>query len=283
MPASKGYNQVMQTARRLSYWFIPLAAVLIIGTWLWVTPPGLFGKANALGYAVCHRIEERSFHYHNGEALPLCARCSGMYLGAVLGILFQFIVAPRLGGMPRWQVWVPLGLWGLSFAFDGVNSYLYLMQSLSPERMGWLPVLYTPNNTLRLFTGFGAGLCIAAAVYPSFTQTFWRAWQGLPALNIRRLAVLAALTMGVMLLVMLDTDFVLYPAAFISAGGILLVLTMVYSMVWVMVMRLENSFEAWRETWLPLLAGLTVAMLQIVVIDLFRFWLTGTWGEFPLG
>ncbi len=272
----------MQITRRLSYWFIPFAAVLIFGTWLWVTPPGLFGKVNALGYAVCHRISERSFHYDNGEALPLCARCSGMYLGAVLGIIFQLVVAGRLGGMPRWQVWVPLGLWGLSFAFDGGNSYLYLMKSLSPEKLAWIPTLYTPNNILRLFTGFGAGLAIAAAVYPSFTQTMWRTWQGLPALTPRRLLVLTGLSVVVMLLVLIDSDIVLYPAAIISAGGILLVLTMVYSMVWVMVMRQENSYNSWRELWLPLLAGLTVAMLQIVLIDLFRLWLTGTWGEFPL-
>jgi hypothetical protein len=53
-----------------------LAALLI--AWLSLTPPGLLGKADAVGYAVCHRIELRSFHL-DGRPLPLCARCSGMY------------------------------------------------------------------------------------------------------------------------------------------------------------------------------------------------------------
>ena len=33
---------------------------------------------------------------------------------------------------------------------------------------------------------------------------------------------------------------------------------------------------------LPLLAGLTMAFIQITAIDVFRFWMTGTWGAFPL-
>jgi len=38
-----------------------------------------------------------------------------------------------------------------------------------------------------------------------------------------------------------------------------------------------------RQLWLPLLAGLTIAMIQTAAIDALRFWLTGTWGAFPLG
>jgi hypothetical protein len=35
--------------------------------------------------------------------------------------------------------------------------------------------------------------------------------------------------------------------------------------------------------WIPLLAGLTIAILQTAVIDAIRFIFTGTWGAFPLG
>ena len=42
---------------------IILAALAVIVTvvWLSYTPPGLLGKADAIGYAVCHRISARSF------------------------------------------------------------------------------------------------------------------------------------------------------------------------------------------------------------------------------
>jgi hypothetical protein len=46
-------------------------------------------------------------------------------------------------------------------------------------------------------------------------------------------------------------------------------------------MRLENSFEKLPQVWLASLAGLTMALLLIVSIDLLRYQLTGTWSGFP--
>jgi hypothetical protein len=57
---------------------------------------------------------------------------------------------------------------------------------------------------------------------------------------------------------------------------------MVYAMLWTMLMRQENIFSTLGTAWLPILAGLTITLLQITLIDLFRLWLTGTWGGFPL-
>ena len=70
--------------------------------------------------------------------LPLCARCSGMYLGVVAGILFQFIRYPRKGGMPGWKTGIPFMIFVLAFGIDGLNSYLHLFPGL--------PGAYEPNN-----------------------------------------------------------------------------------------------------------------------------------------
>ena len=83
-------------------------ALLLLG-WLLNTPAGLLGKADAIGYAVCHRIDVRSFHLGD-RPLPLCARCSGMYLGAGLGLIYQSIFSRRHTGTPPLRVIVPLGL-----------------------------------------------------------------------------------------------------------------------------------------------------------------------------
>ena len=276
-------TRLLLAAQKLSNWLIPLAAVAIVFFWLSIAPPGILGKADALSYAVCHRLDERSFHFGNGLQLPLCARCSGMYLGAVVGLVFQAFFSRRKGGMPPKRVIIPLALLGLAFAFDGGNSYLYLMKTISPGRLDFLPTLYIPNNTLRLLTGSGAGLGIAVALFPSFNQTMWKDWDPSPALgSLKPLAVLMAIMLGLDLLVLSDSDLVLYPVAIISAGGVLLLLTLVYEVLWVMVTRQENTFVAFRHTWLPALAGLTIALLQITATDLFRLWLTHTWGGFPL-
>src|SRR5512140_118546 len=82
-----------------------LVAASVLLVWLVYTPAGLLGKADAIGYAVCHRIDARSFHLGDRQ-LPLCARCSGMYLGAVVGIVYQAF-AGRKGAFPSWKMAIP--------------------------------------------------------------------------------------------------------------------------------------------------------------------------------
>lgn len=276
-------TRLLLAAQKLSNFLIPLAAIAIVYFWLSIVPTGILGAADSLGYAVCHRLDERSFHFANGVELPLCARCSGMYLGAMVGLAFQAIFSKRKGGMPVKRVVVVLALLGLAFAIDGTNSYLYLMKSISPGRLDFIPTIYIPNNTLRLLTGSGAGLGIAVALFPAFNQTLWKNWDPAPAMgNLKKLGILIGIMLVLDLLVLTDLDVVLYPVALISAGGVLVMLTMVYEVLWVSITRQENNFTAFRYTWLPTLAGLTIALLQITATDIFRFWFTHTWGGFPL-
>ena len=109
--------------------------ILLLG-WLLNTPAGLLGKADALGYAVCHRIDLRSFHLGDRQ-LPLCVRCSGMYLGAMLGLTYQAFTRKRVGGFPPRSVWAVYAAFILAFALDGVNSYLHLFPGVTG------PVSYT--------------------------------------------------------------------------------------------------------------------------------------------
>ena len=169
------------------------------------------------------------------------------------------------------------------FAIDGSNSYLFLIKSLYAGAFENIPNLYEPNNTLRLFTGMGMGLGIAVALFPSFNQAVWHDWQDKPAIaSWKQMLALIGIGLVACFLILLENDWILYPAAILSAGGVLLVLTLVYSMVWIMTMKQENAFTHWKQLWLPLSAGLTIALLQILIIDVARLWLTGTWGGFPL-
>ena len=262
-------------------WLVVSAAILVLIGWLIITPPGLFGKADAIGYAVCHRIDARSFHLGERQ-LPLCVRCSGMYLGATLGLIFQSVIGRRRGGAPHWKVILPLGLLAIAFGVDGANSYLYLIKETYPGAIS-LPNLYMPNHILRLLTGSGMGLGIAVALFPAFNQTVWADCQDLPALTgLKSLGILLALTLVLDLAMLTENPILLFPLALISAAGVLVLLTMIYSMVWAMIMRLENRFTSLAQMWLTLTAGFTLALLQIALIDLLRFWLTGTWGGFPL-
>jgi uncharacterized membrane protein len=252
-----------------------LAVSLILFGWLLDTPGSLLGKADAIGFAVCHRIDARSFHL-GGRPLPLCARCSGMYLGALLGLVYQSLVSWRKGGMPPKRVIIPLAFFVLAFGLDGLNSYLHLFPGA--------PSLYEPQNWLRLATGSGMGLVMSVALYPVFNQTVWRDWDKRPALpGLRSLGILVALAALLYGLVLSENPLILYPLALLSAGTVLLLLTLVYTMICLIVLRYENRFMMIKQLLFPLVSGFGIALVQIVALDLIRFWLTGTWDGFHLG
>lgn len=261
-----------------------LVVLLALGSaaiWLRLTPPGLWSKAEAIGYAVCHRLSERSFHIGDRQ-LPLCARCSGMYLGAVVGLLYQFWRAHRRSAMPHWSVFAVLGVLALAFAIDGANSYLALAKGSYPTALERIRNLYLPNNTLRLLTGSGLGLGLAVIVFPTFNATVWANPEETSAFpSLKSFLPALGLTLLLDLLVLTESPLALYPLAVISTLGVLSILTLVYGMVWAMITRQENCFQRWSQMWLVLLLGFTTALLQIGVIDFFRFALTGTWGAFP--
>lgn len=280
--------QVMEQAKKqplahnLSRWLVPLAALIVFGVWFYIAPPGVLGKADSIGYAVCHRIDERSFQIF-GRQLPLCARCTGEFYAAGITLFFLAIVSPKKSGMPGWKLGAPLLLFLFAFGLDGSNSYLYLLKQTSPGTLENIPNLYIPNNTLRLFTGSGMGIALASILFPAFNSSAWKTHDPAPALDWKKLGSLIGIVLITNLLILTEQPVILYPVAIVSVLGVLSLLIIVFSMVWVLMMRLENAFDSLPQMWMPFLAGTTLALLMITVIDLLRFSLTGTWGGFPLG
>ena len=133
-------------------WLVPVAAVLGLAAWLYVAPPGLLGKLDAIGYAVCHRIDSHSLHI-GALQMPLCARCTGEFNAAAIGLLFQGVVSPKKSQFPKRGILVVLALLFAAFALDGSNSYLALMKSVSPLAFAGIPNLYATSNVTRVFTG----------------------------------------------------------------------------------------------------------------------------------
>jgi uncharacterized membrane protein len=275
-------QETLSFSGNLMRWFVPLAALLVLAGFLFITPPGLLGKADGIGYAVCHRIDERSFHLF-GRQLPLCARCTGEFNAAAITLIFLGLVSGKRSSMPPKGILAVLALFFVSFGVDGANSYLYLLKQTYEGFLPQIPNLYVPNNALRLLTGSGMGIAMAAVLYPVVNQTLWRAADDRPALTWKEFGGLLGIILLIDLGILSEQPVVLYPIAFLSVLGVLALLAMVFSIVWVIIMRQENTFETLKQLWMPAMAGLTLAFLMISVIDLLRLRLTGTWGGFPLG
>ncbi len=271
-------------AVQLTKWLVPIAALIAIAAYIYFTPPGLLGKADAVGYAVCHRISERSFHVHENRQLPMCARDTGTFTSAFVSLIYLSIIGSKRGGMPAKKIAAVLIALFLIWGFDGANSYLYLIKQTYPGALPQIPNLYIPNNTLRLLTGSGMGMGMAAALFAAFNQTTWKELDMRPALGTwRDLGLLAAIILVIDLLILSESLLVLYPVAYISVFGVLTLLTVIFSVVWMMIMKQDSSFTSAKELWIALLAGFTLALIMILGIDLLRFGFTGTWGAFPMG
>lgn len=267
------------TFQTILKWLVPIAGIIVIGVWMYISPEGALGKLDAIGYAVCHRIDARSFHIDDRQ-LPLCARCTGEFYAAGIALLFQAFVSKRNSKLPSKGIIAVLIFFFLAFGIDGVNSYVYLLKQTTGG-LEQIPNLYIPNSTLRLFTGSGMGIALAAVLFPVINQTIWREPTDDYALNRKKFGILVALIIVINLLIITESPFVLYPIAYISALGTLSLLVLVFMILWMIMMRQDNTFESVRQLWLPFASGLTLALLLILSIDLLRLTMTGTWSGFP--
>ena len=259
---------------------VPIAAVAAVIAWFIIAPEGALGKLDAIGYAVCHRIDIRSFQI-NDRQLPLCARCTGEFYAAGLALVLQIILSGKRTQLPSRPILAILFLFFVAFGIDGTNSYIYLLKQTTQGSLAQIPNLYVPNNTLRLFTGSGMGIALAAVLYPVVNQTLWREADNRPAMNWKQLGIIVATIVIGNLLILTDNPIVLYPIAYISALGTLSLLVIVFALLWIMIMKQDNTFENPRQLWLAFASGLTLALLLILSIDLVRLQFTGTWGGFP--
>jgi len=216
------------------------------------------------GAGVCGQVPSHSFTIGDG-LLPLCARCTGTYLGALLGLLgLAALRRQRASGLPPSGILASLISFIVLWGVDGLNSFL----SLFPNA----PHLYEPHNLLRLITGILQGLALSIIVYPIFSFLLWKETD--PARVIRNWRELGYLLIPAALLIRIvqtQASFLLYPVAVLSILGVLAMLTLVNTMIFLIVTRREGKAKSWRDALLPLSLGLLAAFFEISALGLLHF------------
>ncbi len=261
--------RVRQWIRRLSL----AGAYAIILSYFLATPDSPLEKANWIAYAVCHRIPEHSLLI-NGQALPLCARCTGTFLGSILALGAYFLFRRQASELPPTHIIIILFGFTALWALDGLNSFV---TDLTP-----LAGVYQPHNWLLLLTGTLNGLMMASMLYPIAMQTFWREHHPQRALrDFRDLGLLLLLGLAAVVLVLLNWYPILYLAALLSSAGVLVMLTLVNTIILLILTQRENRAESWRDMLLPLLGGLALSVALVGAIGLVRYALTGTLSSLP--
>ncbi|MEA3408148.1 MAG: DUF2085 domain-containing protein [Chloroflexota bacterium] len=115
---------------------------------------------------ICHQASTHCLHF-GGRPLPLCARCTGMFLGATLALFGLWGMGQgRRSRLPPWRLGLALAALASVWAVDGANSFLFTVERAL--------ALYRPSNILRLISGMGMGLALGVVLYPVYHVAFWR-------------------------------------------------------------------------------------------------------------
>jgi uncharacterized membrane protein len=246
-------------------------AVVVIVFFAQLPPTTVLGKADFVGYSICHRIPARSFIL-NGRQLPLCARCTGTFLGVVFGVVATLLLRrQRASRLPPPPVLMVLILFTALWGFDGLNSYLTLFPAA--------PNLYEPQNWLRMTTGMLNGLALVIIVLPIYRFTMWRDTTEERVLkSLWELLAILPLAALLIWLTAAEIDLLLYPLAVLSSLGVLIMLVLINSMIVTIVIGREGYAESWLQAALPLTIGTALAILQLSAMALLRLYITVRFG-----
>jgi uncharacterized membrane protein len=257
---------ILPRSLRLKPWIAPLG-LLILGL---LAFPLLAGEGPGFwGAGVCHRIAQRSFTVA-GQQLPLCARCTGIYIGFLSAVFVSLLRGRRRpAGLP------PLGIMLVLFFFlaivgvDGVNSYLAFFPGL--------PHLYEPHNTLRIVTGTLEGIALAGFILPIVHMTLWQTPQEVRSIpNLRELGLILLGAGALNLLVLWHPPASLYPLALLSLLGLFLAMGMINALLAAVISGRAGRITSWNEATAILAWGTVLAMLEMAGMAWLRFLLTGS-------
>lgn len=247
-------------ARRALSIGLPLS---VVAFFLAVEPHDAHTKANVIGFATCHRIAERSLSI-GGIQLPLCARCTGIYIGMITGWTW---LAVR--GRMRAAQFPPRAIVGLLIGFvalmgiDGLNSLTMLIPGA--------PHLYDTQNWMRLFTGSLYGVAVSALLTPMINVSLWREPGGDGALeNWGEVALVAGVAVALAMLALTQADFLLWPLTVVSVLGAVGLMAILNTSIVAIAIGKVNAYARWRDLFTPGLAGLGLALAELVVIAALR-------------
>ena len=252
--------------RTITTILVILIAGIITTNWFFHTPHGIYEKAFVVGSSVCHQIPSHSYET-SGIQFPLCARCSGLYLGSFIGLAY-YLTQGKKKAIPARGFTLLLLFFFLVWAGDGVNSFITDFLNKT--------ILYETTNTTRLITGFGMGLVMSTALTTLFNLTVWQDSKNQPLLHSPLQVAVYTLASVLISWILLSENAIYFQIfAYIGIATVVVIITLLYAIFWIVILKKENSFTKWSSLGLFLVVGFASAMLQITFLTMLRQWAIG--------
>lgn len=247
-------------------WTVPLALFL---TGLFLAPILAHAGIGFWGAGVCHRINQRTFIIA-GRAMPLCARCTGLYVGFLVTVVVTFARGRRRPSLlPPPAILIILFSFLIAVGVDGLNSYLAFFP--------FLPHLYEPHNTLRLATGTLEGIALASFFIPVLHMTLWQEPQEARILDrLGDLGLVLLTAVPVDLLILWHPPCSFFPLSILNLAGLFLALGTVNTLLVSVTTRRAGRVTHWQELITLFLWGCLLALIEVAAMAWFRFTLVGS-------
>ncbi|MCP4229207.1 MAG: DUF2085 domain-containing protein [bacterium] len=202
------------------------------------------------GFAVCHQLPSRTFEM-GGNAMGLCARCAGLYLGVAATYLYIFLWRRgKVNAIPRLWLSALFVLFILPMAFDGLTSYAGLRET---------------TNDIRIITGALTGCILPIFAFPLQSKQLlivdekgverrdtFRKWYDAAVWG----AIVAALvTMGLW-----HPNFLYYPLSLLTSFALLGIF---FNLALVIVELIGEGLTVLKRPWTFLIAALITAIALV--------------------
>lgn len=231
-------------------------------------PGSLNNKLMLLTSGTCAQRVAHSY-FMSDLQLPVEGRMVGIFGGYALTLFFLwFIGRGRAFHLPHRPIVIVLILMVASMAIDGLNATVFDMG---------LPVLYQPQNWLRLLTGLLSGIGLAGLVQPFFNSVIWQRGYNLRSFQswgeLGAMLVLAAM-FG--LATISGWELLYWPVAIITVIGIVTALVMINLMIFALALRRENRVISVTGLLTPLSMVFIFSLAELILFAVFRIALVGS-------
>ncbi len=217
------------------------------------------------GYAVCHCLPSRTLTV-DGCYLPVCSRCTGIYLG--IAATYVFLIGRRgfkVNALPSLGASLAVAAMLLPMAVDGISSYAGLRAT---------------TNAVRFLTGLTAGAALPVFAFPLLSpelivnggkkktvRPFGRPFDYVIWLGALAAAGAAAFA---------PWRWFYYPLAILIVGGLIGIFFNLALVVWEM--ALERAGRWGKRPWTFVVAALTV-LLVFSALNVFHYVALRAMGE----
>mgnify|MGYP001272931175 CR=1 FL=1 len=204
---------------------------------------------------LCHQLPDRTLVLAE-RALPLCARCTGIYTGVFFGLARLIIKTGLRGG------WIPDRRYLIFLIFSGVCFFLDVLAGI-----------YVETNLSRILSGFMFGFAAISAAWSVMNKNFLRTDRQilLPLSKGDVLSVLMGLSLTLIFVILLPQFIFVYYLFFVSETlGVVIIYGCANAVMLLAIFdRFRNRGYQYRQYAILFVSGLMCFVFEMAAINYF--------------